>query len=57
MRRQHLLLDAGGIHQLEPPADVFLRIRDRVTSDTGPHREPDARENRSPIKSLKFFGI
>jgi hypothetical protein len=43
MRRQDLRLDAGRIHQLQPPLDVGRRIRHRVFRDAGRVRHADAR--------------
>jgi hypothetical protein len=51
------LVDAGGIHQLESPADVFRSVGDRMMRDPGLHWHTNAGRPRSPIKSLKFFGM
>jgi len=41
---EHLLLDAGRIHQLEPSADVVRKVRNTMAGDAGLDRHSDARE-------------
>ena len=53
VRRQHLFLGAGLVHQFEPAADVDRRARDRVVLTGTPTRGP----NRSPMKSLNSCGM
>src|SRR6266404_1178717 len=43
VRRQDLLLDAGGIHQFEPTNDVSRRVRNRMLRDPGLYPNPDTR--------------
>ena len=47
VRRQHLLFDPGRVHQLEPPADVLRRIRERVPRHSALDRQMNRR--RKPV--------